>query len=681
MAPHLPGSSRLFQLAASITKRSPPGTDNSDSGSSSGSSAATSTAARPSTSCASNDNSPQCQKPTDASSATLPIVLGIVIPIVIAIAIFVFLHRRHVRKLRTEDANDKHASLDFGMERSGARVGPKAGKKNKGMQEIKIVDEKSLHRNRGMSMDMTAMGSPYLLPPGLHSSRESLHSLSRTMPSGDDRYRPCTTFIPNENGFQTRPYPPSPRKFPETSSTHTGSSGGAHDRMDSELLRNASRMSRSSPPSQKSLLTTDTGATVPSLPKPSPAFDIARKGLPSTPRPTGLAPPTQDIPRDSYIDKDGGDMRRSNNYLGAFIDHSEPDRAYTDRPLPEAPTAKQLPGLQQTESRKSPPPAIATESPMASPPRPERLDSVMPPTIVMPDAGDYMDDSHAYGDYSNHSRSFSDGSLKPLPVPPQDHSPEDSYMPTEDYLPTTDYPSTADYPPTQEYLGHGGDAPAPGYDVRRLSMGLRPLPPEDPSDDPEQRANRIRSFYKEYFDDSKPGPFPQDGGTYYEDYSQEYLGDAAYFDPDTGNFVMPGAPYADPVTRRAMTPPPRAPPRFRGPPRSHGSSMSGLMPPGPRAYSSASGRMAAMGPGGRGRPGPRKPLPPPSPLRFLPTPHMLSEDSFALPIDFAPPTTYKDRAAGRPASPRGGLMPYQPVRPAHLPLASAFDDLAVMPSP
>jgi hypothetical protein len=27
------------------------------------------------------------------------------------------------------------------------------------------------------------------------------------------------------------------------------------------------------------------------------------------------------------------------------------------------------------------------------------------------------------------------------------------------------------------------------------------LPPEDPADNPEQRANRIRSFYKEYFDE------------------------------------------------------------------------------------------------------------------------------------------------------------------------------------
>src|SRR5690606_21551477 len=58
---------------------------------------------------------------------------------------------------------------------------------------------------------------------------------------------------------------------------------------------------------------------------------------------------------------------------------------------------------------------------------------------------------------------------------------------------------------------------APQQDERRLSVGLRPLPPYEimDSEDPEHRANRIRSFYKEYFEDTQPqpplpGPIPQD---------------------------------------------------------------------------------------------------------------------------------------------------------------------------
>jgi len=225
---------------------------------------------------------------------------------------------------------------------------------------------------------------------------------------------------------------------------------------------------------------------------------------------------------------------------------------------------------------------------------------------------------------------------------------------------------------------------APGFDPRRLSMGFRPLPPDAviESDDPEIRANRIRSFYKEYFDDSKPAP----QGQYYEDYDENYLGDVAYYDPASNNFVMP---YAEPVTRRAMTPPPRGP-RFQGPPRAmHGSMGAGSMrgprgpqmyppgpyPQGPKAYSSASGRM--------GPPAKKRQLPPPMALPTIPTPSKLKDDSFAImnAMDFAPPKTYRDRVAGRSESPLGERRPYSPMVPSFVPTVSAFDELAPMPSP
>lgn len=106
-----------------------------------------------------------------------------------------------------------------------------------------------------------------------------------------------------------------------------------------------------------------------------------------------------------------------------------------------------------------------------------------------------------------------------------------------------------------------------------------------------------------------------------------------------------------------------------------GIGPRGMYPPGPRAYSSASGRM--------GPPGPKRPLPPPSALNSLPTPSKLKDDSFALmnSIDFAPPTSYRDRQAGRSQSPLGERRPYSPSVPSHRPLASAFDELAAMPSP
>jgi hypothetical protein len=202
------------------------------------------------------------------------------------------------------------------------------------------------------------------------------------------------------------------------------------------------------------------------------------------------------------------------------------------------------------------------------------------------------------------------------------------------------------------------------YDTRRLTVGIRPLPPEDPSDNPEQRANRIRSFYKEYFDESKP-----EQEHYYEDYGPEVFDqEMMYYD----DYWPDPPPFAQPVGRRAMTPPPRLPPRLQL--GHHASSSASGFVPGPRAFSSASGR---FGPSGMSR----KPISPPAPLHELPTPHKLKDDTMVLPIDYAPSAGYKGRRAGIPEGPHAGLRPYSPILPVHVPLASSYDDLAVMPSP
>jgi hypothetical protein len=166
-----------------------------------------------------------------------------------------------------------------------------------------------------------------------------------------------------------------------------------------------------------------------------------------------------------------------------------------------------------------------------------------------------------------------------------------------------------------------------------------------------------------------------------EDYGSEYQ-DGAVFDPRTGNFVVahPNAPFAEPITRRAMTPPPRAPPRFRsntgtGPrPHMSNSSMASSQYPPPRGMSSMSGRLPAPM---------KKPLPPPSALSSLPTPAKLTENSMVFDAaDFAPPVSFRERQNGiRPDSPLGSARPYSPsVRP-HTPLVGSYDDLAVLPSP
>ena len=204
-------------------------------------------------------------------------------------------------------------------------------------------------------------------------------------------------------------------------------------------------------------------------------------------------------------------------------------------------------------------------------------------------------------------------------------------------------------------------------DGRRLSMGYRPLPPEgNPNDTAEERAMRIRSFYKEYFSVEEsgqgappmPGKMPMPGPD-----------EMPYIDERTGALMIPGArPFAEAPPRRAMTPPPRMPPRF-GPDSRAGSAASHRPAPGPRSATSASGRPAP--------PKQRKPVEPPAPLQVLPTPSKMTEDAFAMPIMFAPPPRIHDEGDDL----RGGLRPYSPTVTPHIPLVSSFDDLSVLPSP
>lgn len=652
----------------------------------------------------SNSSSPGCQKPTDGNNITIPVVLAVVIPIALAVVIFIYLHRRHVKRLRQEDANDPHKYLDFGSDpASNARAGTRKGKKNKPeMVATDLGEEKGSRHERGMSMDMD-ISSPYVLPPGLGGSRESLHSMSRTMHSQDDRYRPATTYNPHDttsvHSCRTG------RRGPDDLSSHTGSgstrrSGG--DDMKNDLLGNAQRMSRSMPPINRS--------AAPQIQAPGAAKQPLHKELPADPQNAGPTPnfPLLDTPRDSYMDKNGADLRDSNNYLGAFIHSRDPSTDVLSRdfasPKSESATPDETSStfssavqqivpspllqqsgpsstLQRTSSRKTPPPTISTQVPTSRslPPNNTEVRSTRS-SLSRPPRKQSLRSSTEQGHYENFLDDASDYGDGFQVVPPSLRSSQASQHESKRQ-------STQAYmPPIHENSLGVEDGHRPGFDPRRSSMGFRPLPPDDPTDNPEQRANRIRSFYKEYFDESRQGPL-RAAGDYYEDYDQQYLGDGAIFDPVSGRFVTSqpqyaepndqsrGRPYAEPYGRRAMTPPPRAPPGYG---RRHAATMSGsskVMPPRSRAHSSHSGRF-----GPSGRVPPQKQAPPPQPLSVLPSPHLLKEDIF-LPMDFAPSSTAKERQAGRSESPRGGLRPYSPIVPFHMPLVSSFDDLAPMPSP
>ena len=127
---------------------------------------------------------------------------------------------------------------------------PSKGKKQRGaktLPEMTITDLSSDPMRpgrmaRGLSMDL-GISNPYLLPAGLQGSRESLHSMSRSVQDEHDPYRPVTFVRPSQE--TTR----SPRHFNENGSMYSAStvqtSSNSNDNMG--LVSNARPMSQSYP--------------------------------------------------------------------------------------------------------------------------------------------------------------------------------------------------------------------------------------------------------------------------------------------------------------------------------------------------------------------------------------------------------------------------------------------------
>ena len=594
------------------------------------------------------------------------------IPVIVAIGAFLYLHRRTVRRQRMEDAKDYSMDLDFGLDGSG----------KKKRRTALFGGEKGAHKINQLSMDMN-LSSPYLLPPALQGSHESIHSLAKSFPNEQDPYR----LVP---------------LYSDSGSMRSLTPGGMNSTRNSAMTGRSVGTSRLPPPRINSL--------------PRPPIDSSR----------------------SSVD---GDAERITQPAHPAAVHSPSDRSIVDES--EFPA---LPSLPAHDSIAYPDDSRAStgfempdvQQPAATFPKrgSSRLSS--PRGTAQYHQSPPLDD-HAIGSAFGSSGQFQ---LPPLPEQPATglgldldlpkpmsptlgqadefhfgvaepaHPPNHHDYEGQPQIQTSEYYDDyyEDDNAGQHAYGQGehessqeqhGALGVPQGDTRRHSVGFRPLPPEDVMDieDPEYRANRIRSFYREYFDDSKeagdapPVPGQHYDDQYYEDYDQNYLGDAAYYDADSNAFVMP---YAQPVTRRAMTPPPGGRPRGpmgpgrggRGGPRiphgPHGSVGGVSLPGGPgrrgRGYGPRSA--SAMGP----RPGTsasKKKGPPPMALHTLPPPSKLKDDSFALmnAIDFAPPDSFKEHQAGRSQSPFGERRPYSPSLPAASPLVTSYDELTVLPSP
>ncbi|KAL0940758.1 uncharacterized protein CTRU02_203521 [Colletotrichum truncatum] len=580
-------------------------------------------------------------------------------------------------------------------------------------------------KKRQLSMDMN-LSSPYLLPPGLQNSRESLNSLAKTLHNNEDPYRPVAQYANSDVG--------SIRSFkPDGASVYSRS---ASQKRGSNMTSRTAMTNITLPPRQNSLpkppgTPVDPFAT-PKSRSGSPAPEILSPAV-ASPTSPAIRSPLIAEPIIPQIETVPYPDDRNRGALPQIPDLPEPAPVAfkglpanprppaANPPVPEAraadtaPSVAELPATEKAEQAQAPaPPAIGLG-----------LDDMSFPTHshrLSPPAG---------GTLPSSPRPQKEGAPSTLPaiVPEETYAYNDPYD-QNDYEDEERGRSQRRSVEVNDYR-ESRQLGIPAQDNKRLSVGFRPLPPDEvmESEDPEERANRIRSFYKEYFDPDNPGagghqpppPMPPMGPPrgrgpppgqpqYYEDVDPSFMGGPGgdpYFDPETNSFVMP---YAQPVTRRAMTPPPSGA-RFRGPPppRVMYGSMGGRMaspgprgrgPPPPRAGSAMSSR---LGPSRRGsdmssqyttRPGssvsnrmgpPRqKPKgPPPADLTTLPNPSKLKDDAFAImnPLDFAPPESFASRARGRSQSPAGERRPYVQPKVAHTPLVSSFEEMAAMPSP
>lgn len=611
-----------------------------------------------------DSDSSSSETETSGGSSTTPVVIGVVIPVLIIVIILFVIWRRRKSITRKEKANDKYKSLDFGVD--GAALKEKKGRKKQEGDgpEMTIMNPAGTRKERGISLDMGAT-NPYLLPLEVHQSRESLHSLSRSINTGDDKYR-ATTFVPDDGSIRS---PASLRSGKDDSSIWTAST---HRRFDTESKTDLlPRMPQLDSPES------------PKVSKPQPVMGKPHSGL--------LAPSAPGMDRNSTLSTASSHvglnaLRTSNNYLGAYISngqkpaesgkaeqpgliatvteiHSSPP-AEEPRELPAAVVRNEPPKRQSSVYEANPdghPVSELEDSHSAYHARHENARSPahaqQGSTVPQIQTTSYELDDSSKSQFPQRSQSIRhpNGQNQPAERPPvpkvdgqhnQQHAHDDA---------ASDYYEDDAHEEYEDYLG---------YTYRGSMMGTRPLPPDDPSENPEQRANRIRSFYKEYFDDGSSGAKPgQPRQTKYYDGSEQFDDVYGYYGeaPSQTYSRGPSIHSTNDGRHRAM---------------SHGSH--GYYN-GPRAFSSMSGR---MGP----RPGmkmaPKKTLPPPKPLIMLPTPHKLKDDDF-LPnaIDFAPPQMFKNQRAGTPDSLRGGMRPYSPSVRAHVPLTSAFDDLAVIPSP
>ncbi|KKA29091.1 hypothetical protein TD95_002782 [Thielaviopsis punctulata] len=561
--------------------------------------------------CATDSSSSFCEKPYQTKNLKVPITLCVVLPLAAAAIACVWFWNKNRLRERAEDKLEAARDWDYGIDDPKKR-------KNK-PSNLGPGEKGGMHRGQ-ISMDMN-LSSPYLLPPKLNGSRDSLSSLARSIDHEADPYRPITSYANDAASM----YAPSSRNNRISMMPASPATAVTKDPFDVPPSPRSVAPPRSprvpTPPAQDPFASPDDHDHTDNVTAPYPTANNAHLDIGLAEMPN-VQPPAAAVVRGEQTANQSWDVSNANNNAGINMDM--PDHAHH--------LAVELPNDSSMSNNNAPPQL----------------------SISVPDS------------YNSNGPHYNDSGLIAAAPYPEDENHGQPQYPQDNYDDDMRGRSTRRSIDLGGETGNGGllYAPENAASNNRMSVGFRPLPPDEIMDteDPEYRANRIRSFYKEYFEDySKPNNAPAVPAL-----PRQYQNNGeAYMDPNSKAFVMP---YAQPVTRRAMTPPPSSGPRMRGP-----------APPRFRADSAASGQIR---PGSSASARPPKRGPPPSALSTLPNPSKLG-DSMAIlgAMDFAPPESMADRVAGRCQSPTLEKIAYNPKLPVSTPLQSTFDELSVMPNP
>ncbi|KAK9491687.1 hypothetical protein V1508DRAFT_193783 [Lipomyces doorenjongii] len=416
----------------------------------SASAASTSSASSAESSCPSSSNSSFCEKPV--GSPTLPIALGVAIPLFVAIVVLLILHRRHVRRLKKEDLVAAQIDLnhdDFDM--TPPRNAPRSGR-------TKIY------------------GNDYLLPIGndFSQSRVSLNSPYDVIPQELARMH-------GKGSYTALPRAPESAKLRNTSFYQQDSPYDFRNQLKGD---NASTKT----PSRLSTMTYSTpdvnaARNLPKLNVVDESFEMQEMSMPqsvlvdtpssdasasSDPIVRAVYDGFQELPQDAPSASD-----LSSSPPGLSL--SPPESIHSLSPTPFPTRSDSVKRLSQRYPRRlsTAPPVPSRESKLS----PEDRVSYYEDPPSSESGTDNEGDSSSVENYQE--------TLEPFTL--------QSRVNTDELIDTT-AAHVVDLAPPQDSTSQ------PENSLRRQRSFSSPA-------DAEERANRLRSFYKDYFDKPMPNGY------------------------------------------------------------------------------------------------------------------------------------------------------------------------------